>query len=159
MKSTADKKIRLINLLKEKCVSLDLEAADKRGVIKELVELINGVRKLKNKSAFFKAMLERERMGSTGIGNGVAIPHVKSKLADDFIIIFARKKEGIDFGALDGENTYLFFALASPLENVGGHLKILSEISRLVKDKFIVECLKKAETKKDVLNIINRYQV
>lgn len=159
MKTQKNKEIRLANLLKEKCVNLKVESKDKKGVIKELVDLIHGVRKLKNKNEFFKAMLERERIGSTGIGNGVAIPHVKSKLVDDFILIFARKEEGIDFGALDGENTYLFFALASPQENIGGHLKILSEISRLVKDKFIVECLKKAENKKDVLSIINKYQV
>lgn len=159
MKNQKSKEIRLANLLKEKCINLSLESKDKKGVIKELVDLIHAARKLKNKNDFFKAMLEREKIGSTGIGNGVAIPHVKSKLVDDFILIFARKEEGIDFGALDGENTYLFFALASPADNIGGHLKILSEISRMVKDKFIVECLRKAENKKDVLTIISRYRV
>jgi PTS system nitrogen regulatory IIA component len=102
-------------------------------------------------------MLERERLGSTGIGGGIAIPHAKSKAVAGFILVFARIIGGMDFGALDGEKTYLFFALASPEEEVGGHLKILAEISRLVKDKFIVEKLKKVKDAKEVLKIISLY--
>jgi fructose-specific phosphotransferase system IIA component len=148
------KEIKLSNLLKEKFINLTLDGETKEEVVAELVKLIAQSKKLKSKKTFYNAILEREGLGSTGIGNGVAIPHAKTKVADDFIIAFARKDEGIDFGALDGEKTFLFFILASPKEEIGGHLKILAEISRLVKDKFIVELLRKAKDRKEILKII-----
>jgi len=141
-------------LLKEKFINLKLQGNDKKKVVAELVELIGQSKKLINKKVFLNAIIEREGLGSTGIGNGVAIPHAKTNSAKKFILGFARIDEGIDFGALDGEKTYLFFILASPKEEVGGHLKILAEISRLVKDKFIVDLLRRARDKKEVLKII-----
>ena len=104
--------------------------------------------------AFLKIMMKREALGSTGIGGGIAIPHGKSDVVKDFTLVFGRTKEGIDFGALDGEKTCLFFALASPSKEVGGHLKILAEVSRLLKDKFTIELLKKIEDKKKIIKII-----
>lgn len=156
MSPESAKEIKLSKLLKENLINPELKGKDKKQVIAELVELIAKSGKLKNKKAFFKVIMNREKLGSTGIGAGVAIPHGRAAGVGDFILVFARKKEGIDFGALDGEKTYLFFALASPEEKVGGHLKILSDISHLVKDKFIVEQLKKADDKKKILKIISR---
>jgi fructose-specific phosphotransferase system IIA component len=157
MSGKKNKDIMLADLLKEKFVNLELEGKDKKEIIYNLVELISTSKRLKNKKVFFKTMFERERLGSTGIGGGIAIPHAKSKAVAGFILAFARVSGGMDFGALDGEKTYLFFALASPEEEVGGHLKILAEISRLVKDKFIVEKLKKSKDAKEVLKIISLY--
>ena len=150
--------IKISSLLKERFINLDLKGDNKIRVIAELVELISKSEKLKNKKSFLNAMLEREKVGSTGIGNGVAIPHAKSKGVHNFILAFARRNEGIDFEALDGEKTFLFFILASPKDDVGNHLKILAEISRLVKDKFTIESLKKAKNKKDILKIISTYE-
>ncbi len=149
----------LSGLIKEKYIKLDLKGTNKKKLLTQLVDFIAKSGKLKDKKAFLSALLKREKLGSTGIGNGVAIPHAKSGRVHDFILAFARQDEGVDFGALDGEKTYLFFLLASPLEDVGNHLKILADISRLVKDKFIVEHLKKAKKKKDILKIISTYQV
>jgi len=151
------KEIKLSSLLQEKLINLELKGKNKKEIIEELVELVARSSKLKNKKAFLKSILEREKLGSTGIGNGVAIPHAKSKVVRDFVLVFARKDGGIDFGALDGERTYLFFSLASPEEEVGGHLKILSEIARLIKDKFIVDSLKGSKTKKDVIRAVSFY--
>lgn len=150
-----EKEIKLSGLLKEKFINLELKGKNKKQVIAELVELIANSKKVKDKKALFKTIINREKLGSTGIGGGVAIPHAKCKGVKDFVLVFARKNEGIDFEALDGEVTFLFFALASPEKEVGGHLKILSEISRLVKDKFIVEQLKKAADKKKILKIVS----
>jgi fructose-specific phosphotransferase system IIA component len=149
------KEINLSNLLKEKFINLKLDGTNKKDVIAELAAIIALSHNLKNKKTFFNAIVEREGLGSTGIGNGVAIPHAKTNAAKKFVLGFARKDEGLDFGALDGEKTYLFFILASPKEEVGGHLKILAEISRLVKDKFIVDLLRRAKDKKEVLKIIS----
>lgn len=149
-----DKNTRLYNLLNEKFIDLQLKARNKKEVLVELVDLLAKTRKITNKKLVLKAIQDREKLGSTGIGAGVAIPHVKSAAIRDFILVFARKDQGLDFGALDGEKTYLFFALASPKDEVGGHLKILSEISRLVKDKFTIELLKKARNQSEVLKVI-----
>ena len=146
---------RLFNLLKEKFINLNVVGSDKTEVIAELVALAATSKKIASKKSFFKAILEREALGSTGIGNGVAIPHAKTKMASDFILVFARHTAGIDFGALDGEKTYLFFMLASPPDKIGAHLKVLAEISRVVKDKFIVDRLKKAKDKKEILRILS----
>lgn len=149
--------VSLSSLIKEKFVVLDLKENNKKKLLGELVEIIAKSSRLKDKKKFLSDLLKREKLGSTGIGNGVAIPHAKSENVRDFILAFGKKDEGIDFGALDGEKTYLFFILASPMDDVGNHLKILAVISRLVKDKFIVESLKKAKDKKEVLKIISIY--
>jgi fructose-specific phosphotransferase system IIA component len=147
----------LSRYLKDKYINLDLKGDTKKEIVEELVDLIAESGKLKDKKALIITILKREKLGSTGIGNGVAIPHAKSDKMKNFILAFARKKEGLDYGALDGEKTYLFFLLASPESNVGGHLKILSDISRLVKDKFMVDRLKKAVDKKEILRIVSSF--
>lgn len=146
--------IKISTLVKEKTIELELKSTDKKKVIAELVDVVARSGKLKDKKDFLRTILKREKLGSTGIGNGVAIPHARSPKVKDFILAFARQEKGVEFGALDGEKTYLFFMLASPEENVGGHLKILAEISRLVKDKFLVDRLKGAKDKKQALGVI-----
>ena len=153
-----DADLKLSVLLKEKYICLSLKEKSKNKVIAELVDLLAESGKLEDKKNFYNAILKREKLGSTGIGNGVGIPHAKSAKVGGVIIAFARHNEGIDFGGLDGEKTYLFFILASPEKNVGSHLKILADISRLVKDKFIVERLKNALDKKEILKIIKIYE-
>ncbi|MFA5117610.1 MAG: PTS sugar transporter subunit IIA [Candidatus Omnitrophota bacterium] len=151
--------LSLSRILKEKYIKLDLKEENKKKLLSELVELIAQSGRLKDKKVFLNALYKREKLGSTGIGNGVAIPHTKSAEVKDFILAFARRDEGVDFGALDGEKTFLFFVLASPEVDVGNHLKILAQISRLVKDKFTVEYLKKVKTKKEILKIISNFEM
>ena len=154
----AEKIDKISALLKKKSICLDLRASNKKDIIHEMVDLLASTNKVKDSKAFLGLILKREKLGSTGIGNGLAIPHAKSDAVDGFAIAFGRHSQGVDFGALDGEKTYLFFMLASPADNVGGHLKILADISHFVKDKFIVECLKKARDENEVLAIIARYE-
>ncbi|MDD5347734.1 MAG: PTS sugar transporter subunit IIA [Candidatus Omnitrophica bacterium] len=151
--------IKLSSLLKEKYITLALEEKTKNKVIVEMVDLISQSGKVKDRRAFANAILKREKLGSTGIGNGVAIPHAKSPKVAGFVIGFGRHSAGIDFGALDGEKTHLFFILASPESDVGAHLKILADISRLVKDKFIVDRLKAAKDKKEILKLIANAEI
>lgn len=146
--------IKLHTLLNENVIDLELQEKNKAKIIEALVELLAKSRKLKSKPSFLRAILEREKLGSTGIGNGVAIPHAKSSATKDFAMAFARSKEGLEFGALDGEKVYLFFMLASPVEPVGEHLKLLAKISSLIKDKFVVELLRQAKDAKEVIKII-----
>src|SRR3989338_943351 len=114
-----NKETKLSDLLKEKFVELDLKEDTKPKIIAELVDLIGKSSRVKNKKALSKAMLEREKLGSTAIGNGVAIPHVKTDGVKNFILAFARKTAGVNFESLDGEKPYIFFILASPKDMVG----------------------------------------
>jgi fructose-specific phosphotransferase system IIA component len=147
--------VKLSSLLRTKCIELDLKGKDKAGVISELAELIDNSGKIKNKKMLVANLLEREKMGSTAIGNGVAIPHTKVEGAKETIMAFGRSKDGVDFNSLDGEKTYIFFALVSSKDDVGIHLKILAKVSHLIKDKFTVGLFKKAKTKEDVLKIVS----
>ena len=150
--------VKISSLLKKKFILLDLKQKTKKEIIHELVDVLAESKHLKDKKAFLNLILKREKLGSTGIGNGLAIPHAKSDAVDNFCVAFGRQNEGVDFGALDGEKTYLFFMLASPADNVGGHLKILADISYFVKDKFIIDCLRKAKDEDEVLEIIVKYE-
>ena len=154
MSEAKAKDFALRTLLKEKLIELDLEEQDKEKLIPKLVDVVARSGKLKNKKAYLRALLERERLGSTGIGNGVAIPHAKSNAVKDMVLAFAKSRKGVDFGALDGEKVFLFFMLASPQDYIGEHLKVLARISALIRDKFIVEQLKKAQDKKEIIKII-----
>lgn len=158
MRKQKNRDIRLSSLLKEKLIALDLKEKNKKKLISELIDLVARSGKLKDKKVLLRAIWERERLGSTGIGNGVAIPHAKSKAVKDLVLAFGKSREGIDFGALDGEKVYLFFLLASPQDFIGEHLKILASISRLIKDKFTVELLKKAKDKKEIIKIISSHE-
>jgi len=146
--------VRLSNLLKESSIELGLEGKDKAEIIAELVDLACKSGSIRNRKAIGDALTEREKMGSTAIGNGVAVPHTKVDGVKQPVLMFGRSTEGIDFNSLDGEKTYLFFMLISPKEDIGAHLKILAKISHLIKDRFMVGLFRKAKSKKEVLSII-----
>ncbi len=149
--------IKLPDLLKEKYIELDLKEKEKTKLIAELVDIVTKPSRIKD-GALFKAILEREKLGSTAIGNGIAIPHAKIRGVKKPLLILGRSAEGVDFDSLDGEKTYLFFMLISSQEEVGLHLKILAKISHLVKDKFVVERLKKVKDKHDIFEIISGFE-
>jgi len=146
--------IKLPDLLKEKYIELDLKEKEKTKLIAELVDIAAKPSRIKDGKTLFKAILEREKLGSTAIGSGIAIPHAKIRGIKKPLLILGRSAEGVDFDALDGEKTYLFFMLISPQEEVGLHLKILAKISHLVRDKFIVERLRKIKNKHEIFPII-----
>ncbi|MDP3730052.1 MAG: PTS sugar transporter subunit IIA [Candidatus Omnitrophota bacterium] len=146
--------IKLSSLLKENVIELELEGKDKSEIIDELVDIIVASGKARNKKALVTAIMGRENLGSTAIGNGVAVPHAKIDNIKQTVLAFGRSAAGVDFNSLDGEKTHLFFMLISPKEDIGAHLKILAKISHLIKDRFMVGLFKKAKSKKEALSII-----
>jgi nitrogen PTS system EIIA component len=150
--------IKLPDLLKEKYIELDLKEKEKTKLIAELIDIVAKPSRIKDGKALFKAILEREKLGSTAIGNGIAIPHAKIRGVKKPLLFLGRSVGGVDFNSLDGEKTYIFFMLISPQEKVGLHLKILARISHLVKDKFIVERLKKVKDKHEIFEIISGFE-
>lgn len=148
--------MRIFDFLNEKAVYSDLKAQDKNGIIKELVDLLikSGQLKPKDKDAVVKVLLNREALGSTGIGQSVAIPHGKTELVTELIGSFGISKAGIKFDSLDGEPAYIFFLLLAPIESSGPHLKALARISKLLKDKYFRDSLKNADSEKTLIKII-----
>lgn len=157
MQPSENNDIKLSGLLKEKYIDLDLKGKNKKEIISELVDLAAISGKIKDKKAFHKALVNREKLGSTAIGGGVAIPHTKAAGVNKEILVFGRVNNGVDFNSLDAGKTYIFFMVVSSDKDahIGTHLKILAKISHLIRDKFIVEFLRKAKNKKEVLKLIN----
>jgi nitrogen PTS system EIIA component len=125
--------MRIAEFLREDLVLPDLASTDKAGVLGELCAGLARAYPTLSAGRLTETLLERERLGSTGIGEGVAIPHGKLPGLPGLIAAFARKKAGMDFAAIDGKPTYLFFVLFAPDNSAGLHLKALARISRLFK--------------------------
>lgn len=148
----------LKELMNEELIKLNLESQTKVEVISEMVDLINVSGKIKDKDLFLDSVIEREGMGSTGIGNGVAIPHGRADVAEKLVIAFGRSKGGVDFDALDKEPVNLFFMLAAPKQDVGAYLKALAELSRLLKQYEFRMALIDAKTNQEVVSIIDKFE-
>lgn len=112
----------------------DLAAEKKEDILKEMAALAVDRHPGLSAAEVLKVLQERERLGSTGIGDGIAIPHGKLKQAKDVIAVFGRSVKGVEFNSLDGRKVHLLFLLLAPEDAVGIHLKMLARISRLLKD-------------------------
>ncbi len=149
-----DVTVNLIDFLPEGAIQADLKSGTKKEVLKELVQTLSSAHGLKNSSGILEALLEREELGSTGIGQGIAIPHGKSDAVGKVVAAMGISKRGIEFDALDGEPAFIFFMMIAPSNSAGIHLKILAKISRLLKDKFFRQALREAKTPQEALKLI-----
>jgi PTS system nitrogen regulatory IIA component len=148
--------MNIMDFLSEKAISANLRSKNKKEVIEELADLLVKAGEIKDKEKIVKILFEREALGSTGIGQGIAIPHGKSDKVKKLVAALGISKQGIDFESLDGEPAYIFFLLVAPLDSAGPHLKALARISRLLKDKFFRDALKNAQTNEEILDIVRR---
>jgi len=146
--------MKIMDFLNKKAITANLKAADKEGVIREMVELLSKADEIKNKEELVKSLLMRESLGSTGIGQGIGIPHAKTQSVKELVAAFALSQKGVNFDSRDGEPVYIFFLLIAPEESAGPHLKALARISRMLKDKYFREMLRKAKDDKEILRII-----
>ena len=148
--------MNIMGFLDERAVSTDVKAQTKDDVIRELVSLLvrAGAIKDKDVNKLVQILLKRESLGSTGIGQGVAIPHGKSDCVSKLVAAFGVSHTGVNFDSLDGEPVYLFFLLVAPEDSAGPHLKALARISRLLKDKHFRDGLRAAKDEKSLLKII-----
>ena len=146
--------MKLSEIIAESDIIPDLRAKDKREVLEELTEVIVDHEPALDKSALIKVLLERERLGSTGIGDGVAIPHGKFKGVRQPMISFGRSRKGLDFDSMDGEPTYLFFLLVAPEHSASIHLKALAKIAKILKNHSFRKILMEAPNKKELYQSI-----
>ena len=136
----------LSELLAAAAVDPRLKAAGKRDAVAELVGLLESAHGLDSRGEILDGVLRREAMMSTGIGNGVAIPHGKARAVDRMMAACAVSPAGVDFEAVDGEPAHLFILLVSP-ESVGTpHVKVLANISRLLKEESVRRSLREADS-------------
>jgi PTS system nitrogen regulatory IIA component len=146
--------MKIMEFLNKDAVTVNLKSTDKEGIVRELVDILAKAEDLRNREELVKALLTRESLGSTGIGQGIGIPHAKSRNVKDLVAAFGLSQKGVNFDSLDGEPAYIFFLLLAPEESAGPHLKALARISRMLKDKFFRELLRKARDEKEIIRII-----
>jgi len=136
-------------------ISLDLKAKNKKEALSELAQLLGSSSTISDPKVIESALIEREKLGSTGIGKGVAIPHAKTNFAEKLTIAFGRSNDGFNFDSLDGKDVKLFFVFASPLSDSIIYLKILARISRLIRDENFRNKLINSKEPQVILNIIS----
>jgi fructose-specific phosphotransferase system IIA component len=124
--------MRLKDILSENLIKIHLASQDKRHVIEEMVDLLAAANRIKDRHDVLKAVLDREAVMSTGVGDGVAIPHGKSEAAPSIAIALGVTKEPVEFQAMDDRPVKLIWLLVGPPDQTGPHLKALSRISRLM---------------------------
>ncbi len=147
-------KMKINGLLQPEDIIADLAAETKDQALLELAAKLEERRPGLLRAEVYRVLQERERLGSTGIGDGVAIPHGKLKLADDLALIFGRSRKGVEFDALDGRKVHILFLLIAPEEAFGIHLKMLGRISRILKDPAVRKDLLEAPDEAAIHKII-----
>jgi PTS system nitrogen regulatory IIA component len=147
--------MRISEFLVEDAINLDLKSTAKRDVLAELLQPLQKSGKLTDVKKMVDVLMEREELGSTGIGGHIAIPHGKSPQVKELAAVLGISKAGVGFDALDGEPVNLFIALVAPEGSAGLHLKALARISSLLKDKAFKKALLAAPSKDDALRLIH----
>ncbi|MCA9512071.1 MAG: PTS sugar transporter subunit IIA [Myxococcota bacterium] len=146
--------MKVLDILVREASILDLAATDKEGVLRELAHALAGAEPNVDEATLLRVLTERENLQSTGIGDSVAIPHGKLAGIDRLLAAFARSRPGVDFDAIDGQPTQLFFVLVVPEHSGGQHLKALARISRFLRDESFRERLVAAKSLDEVFRAI-----
>ncbi len=148
--------MKILDLLDENSIIPELKGQSKRQVLEELVATIVKNKPRLDRNRLMEVLLERERLGSTGIGDGIAIPHGKMKDLDELMLSFGRSSQGVDFEAMDGKPVHLFFLLVAPENCAGIHLRALARIARLLKNSVVRKKLASASDKESILKVIQQ---
>lgn len=141
------------DLLIKDAMIMDLQATDKKAAIDEMVQKMYDAGRITDIETYKEGILAREAQTSTGLGDGIAMPHAKNKAVKEATVLFAKSNKGVDYEALDGQPTYLFFMIAAPEGANDTHLQALAALSRLLIDGDFVAKLKEAKTPDEVQNL------
>ena len=145
--------MKILDVLRKQSITVDLKATDKKGVLEELVASVAAFSNAVPEE-MVRVLLDRERLGSTGIGNGIGIPHGKLKGLEKLVLGFGISRKGVDFESMDNRPTYLFFLLITPEDSTGPHLKLLARISRILKSVPFREKLMNAADQDEIFELI-----
>jgi len=146
----------ITDILEKRAIKLDMQSTEKDEALAELVSEVSKIKSIGDQKAILQSLIDRENLGSTGIGQGIAIPHGKTEKAKDLTAFLGVSRKGVNFDALDGESVYIFFLLIAPKESAGPHLKALARISRLLRDSYLCQLIRKAKNPAEVYQIISQ---
>ena len=146
--------LHIKDILKEEQISLDLKSKNKKEIIRELLEILEKNKLVADIKVALDDVLSRESYLSTGMENGLAIPHAKTDTVKDLVMAFGIHQQGIDFDSLDGKPARYIFLVLSPRDKSGPHIQALSIISRNIKTDSIRSALLKAKSAQEILNIL-----
>jgi len=149
--------MKLSDFVVRDAIQVDLQATDKESAIREIVQSLQEAGRLapEDVDSVARAILNREELGSTGIGMGVAVPHTRHPKVDKLVGTVALSRHGVEFAALDGEPVDIFFLLISPPNQPGDHLRALENISRHLKDENFVSFLRQAKKREQIIEALD----
>jgi PTS system nitrogen regulatory IIA component len=147
--------MKIMDYLDEEWVIGDLQGADKTSILKELSGVLVNPCKAASVEELLQVLLDREKLGSTGIGEGIAIPHGRLKKLKKFFISFGRSVKGVDFDSIDQKPSQLFFLVMAPENSAVDNLKLLSRIVTLLKEPSFKKRLMEAPSRKELFKIIS----
>lgn len=149
--------MKISNFLKAERIDLGFQAIEsKEESIKILAENLNGAPEINDYEQYLADVYERENLGTTGIGFGLALPHARTDAVKDIVVYLARVDNGLDFKSLDGEPVKLVFLMGTPKSEVQNYLKMLSNLTRLLKKELFRTSLLEAKTPEEVIEIFKR---
>jgi PTS system nitrogen regulatory IIA component len=146
--------MNLKKVLSPDAVWVDLKAETKEGIIEEMIDRLVAAGKVKDRDGALKAVLEREAKMSTGMQNGVAIPHGKSECIKSLVAAIGLNKAGVNFDSMDGSPSTIFIMTLSPASRTGPHIQFLAEVSRLISQLAERERLLAAKTHAEIYEIL-----
>jgi len=147
--------VKVTNYINKNCIICDLRAESKEEVLRKLAVKAVELRPELDLEKIIEVLVEREQLGTTGIGNGIAIPHGKLIELDKIIIVFGRSPEGVPFEAADNKPVHIIFLILAPEGAATTYLKILAQVSRLVKSPDVRQRLLEADTADKIVQVIN----
>ena len=149
--------MKLTDFVVPDAVITSMEAVSKEGAIRAMVESLKNAGSINadDEESIVQAILKREELGSTGIGNGVAVPHTKHPSVDRLIATIALSADGVDFASLDGESVHILFLLVSPPDRPGDHLRGLENISRQLRNSNFCNFLRQSNTSEQIVDLLN----
>ncbi len=143
-------------VLVKETVTLRLKGSDKDAILEELIDLLVSAGRIKDRKSALKAVLEREKKMSTGLQNGIAIPHGKTDTVECLVAALGIRKEGVDFNSLDGQPAQIFLMTLSPASRTGPHIQFLADISRTLHDASVRQQVLDATSEEQLLEILSR---
>jgi nitrogen PTS system EIIA component len=146
--------MKILDYLKEEYVIADLQATDKQSILKELSTVLVKPCQASSPEELVRVLMERERLESTGIGEGIAIPHGRFRKLKDFFISFGRSRGGVDFDSIDRKPSHLFFLVMAPENSAVNNLKLLGRIVTLLKDASFKKRLMEAPSRSELLRVL-----
>ncbi len=146
--------MKILDVLQLETIIPELTSRDKKGILEELAAPISDITGIRH-SDLVRVLMEREQLGSTGIGDGIGIPHGKIASMDRMMVGFGMSRQGVDFDSLDGRPAHIFFVLVTPEQSTGQHLKLLARLSKLLKSDLFRKKLMTASSRDEIYTIIH----